>query len=116
MLDLLVVSVCHVPILSCFFQEMADINTAASSVPVLTPVVLVFGTKKAVVVVEKKPLCDVLLSDLPLTMLATFYCFDLQYPKGFVNFFSLCEMLVLNHGTPKSGSRVEAIFGILSNT
>ena len=78
--------------------------------------VLVSGTEKAVIVVEKKPLCDVLLSDLPLAMLAAFYCFDLQYPKGFVNFFTLCEILALKHGSHKLGNKVETVFTVLSNT
>ena len=80
----------HVPISSHFFQEMVDINITAASVPVLMVVVLVSGSKKAVVVifVEKKPLCDVLLLNLPQAMLAASYCFDLRAQR-FYQFLQL---------------------------
>ena len=66
--------------------------------------------------VEKKPLCDVLLLNLRQAILAAFYCFDLLYSMVFINFFSLFEMLVVNHDSHKPGTKVEALFIILFNT
>ena len=62
-------------------QESVDINGIVRQVSLPTPTVLIRDSA-AVLVVERQILCSLPVKEVPLGLLAAFYVFNMEYPKG----------------------------------
>ena len=74
-------------------QETANMKKAAEEVPTSQPFVIVIvreqDVKDAFLVIEKNVICRIPHTDLPLTLLAAFYTFNMHYPAVTAFIFSL---------------------------
>lgn len=60
------------------------------------PVVVVVGdhrdAQQAFLISENKTVCEITVSDIPIFLLATYYVFNMCYPKGCNNFYTFLEV------------------------
>ena len=80
---------------------------AATTLEVPQPVILVqgrmaeSGAKAAYLVVEKQILCKIDACNIPITLLAAYYAFNICYCHGCTNVYSFFEVLFLDASPPK---------------
>ena len=71
-----------------------DISTMLSNCPP-HPIVIVTGDFKnpneALLVCEKKILCEISIKEIPIFLLAVFYAFNMCYPKDCTNFYTFLK-------------------------
>lgn len=57
---------------------------------------------KASLVVDKRVIDDIEdMNDLPFVLMSAFFVYNIFYPKGCNNFYSMLEVLVLNYNSDK---------------
>ena len=86
---------CDSSFVKLHIQETESIRNAAENVPTSQPTIVVQKNMEAFLIIEKLPICKVPLGDLPLTLLAAFYTFNLHYPEGCSNLYSFFEKILL---------------------
>lgn len=70
----------------------------------LEPYILVTdheNTIKATLIVDKRVIDDVSGKRLPFALMSSFFVFNICYPKGCNNFYSMLEVLLLNFSCEK---------------
>ena len=93
---------------------------AAEEVPTSQPCAVVAikdlsDVKDAFLVIEKKVICRIPHTDLPLALLAAFYAFNMHYPEGCNNIYSFFEAALLGKRHPGRKTRLAAVLATLSN-
>ena len=72
----------------------------AAENPRLEPYVAVVGedsdSLQAYLIVDKLVIDELNMDDLPFTLLAAFFVYNICYPKGCTNFYTFLEILLLN--------------------
>ena len=101
-------------------QKTANMKKAAEEVPTSQPrVVVTVGEqsdmKDAFLVIEKKTICGIPDTDLLLALLAAFYTFNMHYPEGCNNIYSLFEAALLGKKHPVQKTCLAADLATLSN-
>ena len=80
-------------------SQGSDISTLLSNCPP-HPIVIVTGDYKnpneAFLVCEKKILSEISIKEIPIFLLASFYAFNMCYPKGYTNFYTFIESAIFN--------------------
>ena len=66
-------------------------------------------------IAEKKVICKVPAALSPLCLLAAYYAFDMEYPKGLSSMYMLFEKILLNKHSKKEPQIVTTIFTALVN-
>ena len=89
-------------------------KAAARDVPSPQPCIIVRGSdgkiKDAFLVIERAPLfTKVPVQDILLVLFASFFVFNVHYPEGCCNFYSLLEVLFLNKKIPPRKPRLSAL-------
>ena len=86
----------------------------ARNVPSPQPCIIVRASdgkvKDSFLVIERTPLINkVLAKDILLVLLSSFFAFNVHYPEGCCNFYSLLEVLFLNKKIPPRKPRLSAL-------
>ncbi len=66
--------------------------------------------KEAYLIVDCK---IVKIQDIPITLMATFFVFNICYPIGCVNYYSFLEVVLMDYPIQKSSLTVKHLFGSL---
>ena len=73
----------------------STIHDVAKQTPMLEPYILAFE-KRTFLVCDKKVICELKRTpEIPLTLLAAFFIFNVCYPKGSTNFYAFMEIMTL---------------------
>ena len=93
---------------------------AAEEVPTSQPCGVVAvqdhsDVKDAFLVIEKKIICKIPHTDLPLALLAAFYVFNMHYPEGCNNIYSFFEAALMGKKHPGRKTCLAAVLATLSN-
>ena len=99
-------------------QENDNVNMAAQQH--ITPTVMIRGSlsnpKDAFLAVEKEVLCKLPnVSEVALTLLSTFYVFNMQYTHGTSNVFVLLEYYFMGIKAPKEKTKVGHLISELAH-
>ena len=75
----------------------------------LAPYILISGDHplKASLVVDKRVIDYVPIEELPFVLLSAFFVYNICYPRGCCDFYSMMEILVLNYSTDKASPTVK---------
>ena len=77
----------------------SDLSTMLSQCPP-QPVTIIIGDYRspaqAFLACEKKIICEIPTKEIPISLLAPYYIFNMCYPKGCNNFFSFIEIGLFN--------------------
>ena len=95
-------------------QDTADVKAVARGVPSPQPCIIVRESdgeiKDAFLVIEHAPLINkVKVQDILLVLFASFFVFNVHYPEGCCNFFSLLEVFFLDKKIPPRKPRLSAL-------
>ena len=96
-----------------FQQESVDINGIVRQVSLPTPTVLIRNST-AVLVVERQIICSIPVNEAPLGLLAAFYVFNIEYPKGIRKALMALEIIVLDIVPPKVDPKVASLLSALT--
>ena len=88
---------------------------AACKVQLPTPTLLVQGGTAVTLVVERQILCSVPSKEVPLALLAAYYSFNMEYPKGIKKCLTTLEILLLDLVPSKVDPKVSALLSALTN-
>ena len=90
----------------------------ASKVQLPTPTLLVQNTVSAHVhlVVERQVLCSVPIKEAPLALLAAYYTFNMEYPKGIKKCLGTLEILLLDIIPSKIDPKISAVLSALTQS
>ena len=84
---------------------------------VVDPYIIVVGTPEhceaAHLVVDCNIVSEVDISDIPVTLMAAFFVFNICYPIGCCNFYSIMEIMIMNYPIAKSSSSVKHLYSSL---
>ena len=84
---------------------------------ILEPYVIVIGSPdhytQAFLIVDGRLVMDVEI--VPLVLLASYYVFNICYPKGLGAFYSILEVIVLNTPLSKTSPSVQHVFASIMN-
>ena len=73
--------------------------------------------KDVYLVIERAPLINkVPIKDMLLVLFASFFVFDVHYPEGCCNFYSLLEVLFLDKKIPPRKPRLSALVSQLRDS
>ena len=76
---------------------------------------IVYNQKSAMLIVERKVLTVCPLQEVMTALLAGYYCFNIEYPKGTSLFFSVIEILLLGKTPRNIHTKVQAILAALTS-
>ena len=104
-----------------WMQGAADVKRIASENKIMEPYVIILGSpenhSQAFLVID----CDVIgeINDIklvPLVLIASYYVFNICYPKGLSSFYSVLEIIVLSSPLDKTSPSVKHVYAsIMSN-
>ena len=89
---------------------------AASKVQLPTPTLLVHGETAVTLVVERQILCSVPVKEAPLALLAAYYSFNIEYPKGIKKCLATLEILLLDLVPSKVDPKISALLSVLTSS
>ena len=92
-----------------------DAECAAAGVGSPSPVILWNGTT-ALLVCEQEVVTECPQDEITTALLATYYCFNISYPKGSSLFYTLLEILLLDKVPPKILPKIATMLSALENT
>lgn len=85
----------------------------AKSNSTLEPYFIVYGedefNMEAHLVVDKNVIDVVEMADLPFALLAAFFVFNICYPRGCSNFYTMLEILMLHYSCEKANPSVKQL-------
>lgn len=70
---------------------------------------------QAFLVMDCRVVFEVKSNDIPITLMGAFFVFNICYPPGCKNYYSLLEVVVLNYPIGKSSSSVKHLYSSLTN-
>jgi len=83
------------------------------------PVVLIRGSASSptegYLVIEKTVMSRIKVNELPITLFAAYYVFNIEYPAGTRNFYQFLEAIFLNVSVPKTKTRLNHLLNMLDN-
>ena len=87
----------------------SDVSSIALNNERLEPYIIISGDHelKASLVVDKCVIDSVSMTELPYTLMSAFFVYNICYPKGCNNFYSMLEILVLNYSLEKASPTVK---------
>ena len=88
---------------------------AARKVQLPTPTLLVQGETAVTLVVERQILCSVPIKEVLLALLAAYYSFNIEYPKGIKKCLTTLEILLLDLVPNKVDPKISALLSALTN-
>ena len=88
----------------------------AAQVQLPTPTLLVQGTVAVQLVVERQVLCSVPIKEAPLALLAAYYAFNIEYPRGIKKCLATLEILILDIVPSKVDPKISALLSALTHT
>ena len=95
-------------------QTSVDMEKAAMEVQLPSPTILLQDTA-AVLVVERQILCSVPVKEAPLALLAAYYTFNMEYPKGIRKCLTTLKILVLDVVPSKIDPKISAVLSALTH-
>lgn len=101
--------------LSILLQASVDMERTASKVQLPTPTHLVQNTVSVHLVVERQVLCSVPIKEAPLALLAAYYTFNMEYPKGIKKCLGTLEIL-LDIIPSKIDPKISAVLSALTQS
>lgn len=86
----------------------------------LEPYVIVIGSPdhytQAFLIIDGRLIGEITdIEEIPLVLLASYYVFNICYPKGLGAFYSILEVIVLNTSLSKTSPSVQHVFASLKN-
>ena len=102
--------------LSILLQASVDMERTASKVQLPTPTLLVQNTVSVHLVVERQVLCSVPIKEAPLALLAAYYTFNMEYPKGIKKCLGTLEILLLDIIPSKIDPKISAVLSALTQS
>ncbi len=95
-------------------QDDADVKDIAEANCFLQPYIVLKGTE-AYLVTDGQVICEVDVNQIPLVLMAAFYVFNICYPVGCKNFYSLLEVIVLGNSLKKVTPCVKHMYSSIVN-
>ena len=89
-------------VLLCFFsQTSSDPESVAKEMTAMQPALLVVGSLLLVeavyVIAEQTVVCHVSVDTAVVCLLASYFVFNIQYPAGLNNIYTILEVILLKH-------------------
>ena len=101
-----------------FLQASTNVTKVAEGNKQLEPYVLVVGDVQSptqtFLVTDQRVVTEIDIDDVPLTLMAAYFAFNICYPKGCNNFFMFMEIEVLNFPAHKASLTVRNVLSNLS--
>ena len=86
-------------------------SSIASSNNTLEPYIMVYGEDQsnanAYLIVDKRVIGIVKMTELPFALMAAFFVYNICYPRGCSNFYSMLEILVLKYSSEKASPSIK---------
>ena len=99
---------------SLFIKESVLIEEVACGVAPPTPT-LVNNTKSTVLVTERQIVSICPTNEAVTALLAAYYCFNIEYPRGSLLFFTALEILLLGKVPKKIHSKISTVMSALES-
>ena len=92
----------------------------AEEIDILEPYVIVVGSQdnhsQAFLIIDGRLIGEIKdIESVPLVLLASFYVFNICYPKGLGAFYSILEVIMLNTPLSKTSPSVQHVFASIKN-
>ena len=101
-----------------FLQASTNVTKVAEGNKQLEPYVLVVGDVQSptqtFLVTDQRVVTEIDIDDVPLTLMAVYFAFNICCPKGCNNFFMFMEIEVLNFPAHKASLTVRNLLSNLS--
>ena len=103
-----------------YIQATVNITAAVRDLPISTPVIIAKTkvddtVQEAFLACESQVVCKVNSEDSILYLLAAFYSYHMQFPKGLRSLYTLFEILFLNQRPKKVPSIVSSVLSCISS-
>ncbi len=96
-------------------QDDTDVESIARANSFLQPYIIV-KEEEAYLVTDRQVICKIELNHhIPLVLMAAFYIFNICYPIGCKNLYSLLEVLVLGNSMTKTTPCVKHMYSSIMN-
>ena len=98
-------------------QACANITAVVDGNVISTPYILISeDTEVAFLIVDKTVVCEIpILMDIPFVLMASYFVFNICYPKGCNNLCSFMEILTLNYPADKASATTKHFLTSLRN-
>ena len=106
---------------SCTYTQGAtDVKRVAEENNILEPYVIVIGSPdhytQAFLIIDGRLIGEIKdVEIVPLVLLASYYVFNICYPKGLSAFYSILEVIVLNTPLSKTSPSIQHVFASIQN-
>lgn len=87
---------------------------------ILEPYIIVIGSvhhyTQAFLIIDNRVIGEVEdIETIPIVLLASYYVFNICYPKGFGAFYSILEVIILKTQLSKTSPSVQHVFASIQN-